>query len=259
MWNPRGEDPRPFMLHRKMWEWLFIAQALAERDMLRPGRVGLGFGVGQEPLVALFASMSCDVVATDQPRARAVSTGWTDSAIEWAGGLAGLNRDGLCPDDLFARHVRYREVDMNALPRELRNFDFTWSSCALEHLGSLQAGADFVLAQMRCLRPGGVAVHTTENNVSSNEDTLETGGTVLFRRRDVDDLERRLRDAGHSIDVDYTEGTTPADLHVDVPPYSDVHLRTTLSQHVTASLALVIEKGGAGPTRPGWLRLRARS
>ena len=70
---------------------------------------------------------------------------------------------------------------------------------------------------MRCLRPGGVAVHTTEYNVSSNEDTLETGGTVLFRRRDVDDLERRLRDAGHSIDIDYTEGTTPADLHVDVP------------------------------------------
>ena len=47
MWNPHGEDPRPFMLHRKMWEWLFIAQALAERDMLRPGRVGLGFGVGR--------------------------------------------------------------------------------------------------------------------------------------------------------------------------------------------------------------------
>ena len=101
MWNPCGEDPRPFMLHRKMWEWLFIAQALAERDMLRPGRVGLGFGVGREPLVALFASMSCDVVATDQPRACAVSTGWTDSEIEWAGGLAGLNQDGLCPDDLF--------------------------------------------------------------------------------------------------------------------------------------------------------------
>ena len=51
---------------------------------------------------------------------------------------------------------------MNHLPDDLRGFDFTWSSCALEHLGTLAAGADFVVAQMDCLRPGGVAVHTTE-------------------------------------------------------------------------------------------------
>ena len=25
-------------LHRKLWEWFFITEALAERDMLRPGR-----------------------------------------------------------------------------------------------------------------------------------------------------------------------------------------------------------------------------
>jgi len=56
MWNPEGTDPRPIMLHRKMWEWLFICESLAERGMLRPGRRGLGFGVGREPLVALFAS-----------------------------------------------------------------------------------------------------------------------------------------------------------------------------------------------------------
>ena len=36
----------------------------------------------------------------------------------------------------------------------------------------------------------------------------------------------RLRGAGHGIDVDFTQGATPEDLHVDVPPYTDVHLRT---------------------------------
>ena len=40
------------MLHRKMWEWLFIAEALRERGMLAAGRRGVGFGVGQEPLVS---------------------------------------------------------------------------------------------------------------------------------------------------------------------------------------------------------------
>jgi hypothetical protein len=253
MWNPLGEDPRPFMLHRKMWEWLFIAEALSERDMLRPGRTGVGFGVGKEPLVALFAEAGCNVVATDQPPELAESTGWTDSAVEWAGGLVGLNDDGLCPPDQFAHHVRYRHVDMNALPKDMRGFDFSWSSCAFEHLGSLQAGADFLVTQMQCLRPGGIAVHTTEYTVSSNTDTIETGGTVLYRRRDIEALAQRLQRAGHTIDIDYSEGTTPEDLHVDTPPYTNTHLRTTLGEYVTTSLALIIQKGVRRPRSFGGL------
>lgn len=35
---------------------------------------------------------------------------------------------------------------------------------------------------------------------------------------------------------------TPEDLHVDTPPFTNVHLRTTLGEYVTTSLALVIEK-----------------
>lgn len=48
-----GEQER---LNRKIWEWCYVAEALSERGMLLPGRRGLGFAVGQEPLVALFAS-----------------------------------------------------------------------------------------------------------------------------------------------------------------------------------------------------------
>jgi hypothetical protein len=253
MWNPKGEDPRPFMLHRKMWEWLFIAQALAERDMLRPGRRGLGFGVGKEPLVSLLASYGCDIVATDQPAEQAVASGWTDSQIEWSGGLDGLNEDGLCSPEDFEHHVRFRPVDMNAIPADLRDFDFTWSSCAFEHLGSLEAGTDFVVNQLECLRPGGIGVHTTEYTVSSNQDTISEGATVLYRRRDIEALVRRLRRAGHLIEMDYSEGTTPEDVHVDTPPYTNTHLRTMLGQYVTTSVALIIEKGAG---RRGLLRLR---
>src|SRR5271165_483180 len=224
MWAT-GDDARDVMLHRKMWEWLFIAEALRERGMLAAGRRGVGFGVGKEPLVALFAGAGCDVVATDQPHGSAVASGWTDSEVEWAGGLENLNTHALCPDELFVRRVRYRAVDMNAIATDLRGFDFTWSSCALEHLGSLGAGADFVVAAMECLRPGGVAVHTTEFLVSSEDDTVEAGGTVLYRRRDIEALVKRLRRAGHDIDMDYHLGDTPEDRHVDVAPYTDVHLR----------------------------------
>ena len=255
MWASGDEDGRDVMLHRKMWEWLFIAEALRERGLLAPGRTGLGFGVGQEPLVALFADEGCDVVATDQPHGAAVASGWTASEVEWAGGLEHLNTHGLCPDELFVRRVRFRPVDMNAIPDDLRGFDFTWSSCALEHLGTLGAGADFVVAQMECLKPGGVAVHTTEYLVGSNDDTVEAGGTVFYRRRDIEALVDRLRRAGHAIDVDFTLGSTPEDLHVDVAPYTDVHLRTRLGGYETTSLALVITKGSG---RRRLLRARDR-
>jgi hypothetical protein len=249
IWVSGDEDTREVMLHRKMWEWLFIAEALRERGMLEPGRRGLGFGVGQEPLAALFAAEGCDITATDQPHEAARASGWSDSATEWASSVEHLNHFGLCAGDTFTQRAHFRAVDMTAIPSDLRDFDFTWSSCAFEHLGTLSAGADFVVAQMDCLKPGGVAVHTTEFLVSSNDDTVEAGGTVFYRRRDVEDLVARLRRLGHDIDVDFTEGTTPDDLHVDVPPYSDVHLRTELSGYVTTSLALVVTKKSQGRRR----------
>jgi SAM-dependent methyltransferase len=254
MWAGGDHDTRTVMLHRKMWEWLFIAEALRERSMLAPDRTGLGFGVGQEPLAAVFAAEGCTLVATDQPQETAVTSGWTDSESEWAAGVDHLNEHGLCAPDAFAEQVRFRAVDMNHLPADLRDFDFTWSSCAFEHLGTLQAGADFVVAQMDCLKPGGVAVHTTEYLLSPGEDTVEAGGTVLYRRRDIEALATRLTRLGHDIDVDFTEGATPDDLHVDVPPYSDVHLRTELSGYVTTSLALVVTKGA----RRRWRRRGAQ-
>ena len=204
--------------------------------------------------MALFADAGCDVVATDQPHESAVASGWTDSASSGPAAWSGLNELGLCGAAAFAQRVTFRPVDMNALPADLTGFDFTWSSCALEHLGTLGAGMDFVVAQMACLRPGGVAVHTTEYLVSSNDATVEAGGTVFYRRRDIEALVARLRRAGHDVDMDYTLGATPEDEHVDVPPYTDVHLRTELAGYVTTSLALIVTKGDGTPRRRGLLR-----
>ena len=230
-WDPDGSDPK--------------------RNMLVRGRRGLGFGVGREPLVALFASFGPEIVATDLDPARALAAGWTDSGGEYADGIEGLNDHHLCPPEQFAARVTYRNVDMNQVPSDLGGFDFTWSSCAFEHLGNLAAGADFVVEQMRCLAPGGVAVHTTEFNVSSNDQTVESGATVLYRRRDIEALVKRLRKLGYAITCDFTEGNTSADRHVDVPPFSETHLRTTLGEFVTTSIGLIIEKPSAGSGRLG--------
>lgn len=241
-WDPDGTDPKELLLHRKTWEWLFIAEALSERLMLGTGRTGIGFGVGREPLVALFASEGCTILATDLHPEKAEATGWRQSGAEYADGLAGLNEAGLCAPDAFDRQVTYRDVDMTRLPLDLGEFDFSWSSCAFEHLGSIEAGADFLVGQMQVVRPGGVAVHTTEFNCSSDDRTISEGGTVLYRRCDLVSIADRLVDEGYRITLDLTEGDSPADRHIDVPPFSDTHLRTMLGEFVTTSVGLIIEK-----------------
>jgi 2-polyprenyl-3-methyl-5-hydroxy-6-metoxy-1,4-benzoquinol methylase len=243
-WAERMHEP--FKLHRKLWEFCYIAQALDERGMLRPGMRGVGFAVGQEPLPALFASMGCEVLATDLGEEDAQGTGWIETN-QHAGSLDDLSRPEVCPPSEFARRVSFRAVDMNAIPSDLRGFDFLWSSCSLEHLGSLRHGAQFIHNAMHCLRPGGWAVHTTEYNLSSNGPTIEHGGAVIFRRRDLRLLAAELAAAGHEIHLDFTEGTRAEEYHVDRPPYTlSPHLRLELGGHVATSFGLIIRKAGGG-------------
>ncbi len=85
---------------------------------------------------------------------------------------------------------------MNAIDADLQGFDFTWSSCCFEHLGCIGGRHAVRLNSVeRCLRPGGVAVHTAELNLSSDDATIATGLPWLYRRRDMLAL-NMLRGAG---------------------------------------------------------------
>ena len=84
---------------------------------------------------------------------------------------------------------------MNDISSDLSNFDFCWSCCALEHLGSLSAGMRFIERSLDTLRPGGWAVHTTEFNIFSDVATIERGATVLYRQRDLRWLMEHLQRA----------------------------------------------------------------
>ena len=250
-WATRMGERR-LHLHRKVWEWCFIAQALQERGQLGPGRRGLGFAVGQEPLPALFASLGCQITATDQTTDAARSGGWVDAAMH-AADRAELNRRALCPPKEFSERVEFRFVDMRAVPDDLSGFDFVWSACSLEHLGSLEAGEAFIFDALKCLRPGGIAVHTTEFNLSSEDETIGAGGlgdgrtwpTGLYRRQDIEGIGQRLRDECHAISLSFNLGAGKADWSVDRPPYQQqVHLRLELGEFVTTSYGLIIEKDG---------------
>jgi len=234
-----GEAPRP---HRKQWEFVWLLASLEKAGLLRPGLRGLGFGSGREKLPALFAHYGIDVVASDTLPEQAMASGWAEGA-QHAASLADLFDPGVVSEAAFARHASFRPVDMNAIPPDLAGFDFCWSICALEHLGSLRHGLGFIEASLATLRPGGMALHTTEFNLSSDFETLETPGLSLFRRRDILALAERLVQAGHRVwPVNLHPGHRPLDTHVDVPPYSMPHLKIAAEGWVATSIGIAVQR-----------------
>lgn len=232
-----GEPPR---LHRKQWEFCYILQALETRGMLAPGKRGLGFGVGREPLVAAIAARGCEVTATDLAADAQQAHHWAQTE-QHAAGLALLNDRGLCPPADFAARVRWETADMRAVPAHLTGYDFTWSACAFEHLGSLGAGIDFVLASLRTLRPGGVAVHTTEYSIHDRWRTRAHGATVIYRRRDLERLFARAATMGFETQANWHAGSQPLDDYVDMPPYSpDRHVKLAYRGLTVTSFGLVL-------------------
>ena len=231
-----------YAYHRKLWEFVFILQSLKDHGMLSPGFRGLGFAVGTEHIPDLLASCGVSVLATDLNLEQGMAKGWADSN-QLASSKADLY-SGISAKEQFDQLVDFANVDMNAIPSTLQDFDFCWSSCAFEHLGSIDAGIAFVKNSLKTLRSGGLAVHTTEFNLSSDEDTVASGGTVLFRRRDFCEIASALRTEGHTVaPMNFYQGSHPLDQYIDMPPYSnDAHLRLSLMEYTTTSFGLVILK-----------------
>lgn len=240
-WAARmGELPR---FHRKQWEHITILEATRQAGLLTAGRSALGFGVGTEPVPAVLASFGLRVLATDQPRARAAH--WTRHG-EHADSVEALSKPTILdPAELFER-VRFRAVDMNDIPDGLGTHDLVWSSCAMEHLGSPERGLEFVKQSLRFLRPGGLAVHTTELDLTPGETTIDYGHCALYRLADLTQLQQDVLDLGFSMTLNpYVPLDHPADRQI-APPMSvgkeKFHLKLALYRSITTSFALVIRR-----------------
>lgn len=235
-----NEEPK---FHRKQWEFVYIMQALWERGCISKGSKGLVFAAGSEPGPSIFANYGCDILATDIFPEKGKKMGWTD-ADQLCFGIESLNKRGLCSEETLQKHITYRAVDMNHIPADVRGYDFNWSSCSFEHLGSIEKGLIFLKEQLKTLKPGGWAVHTTEFNISSDHKTTETGDTVIFRHRDIEKIIQELRKEGHFVEeVDYSLGCLPEDYMIDyIPHQQKVHLKLQLDEYVVTSIGLIIQK-----------------
>jgi hypothetical protein len=119
----------PVWLHRKLWEWAFIYERLRKMGVLRPGTNGLVFGVGTEPLPAVFASLGAHITATDAP----VGHNW-DRSSDPSDHRNTLFHSDKIDRESFDDRVAFEYCDMNDIPGHLTDYDFCWSSCSFEHL-----------------------------------------------------------------------------------------------------------------------------
>lgn len=253
-----GQLHTPVLYHRKLWELAYVLQAIHEHGHLHAGARGLGFGCGVEPIPSYLASHDIAVTVTDLPPEDAYSRGWVETN-QHAASLEQSYQPLMVGRDKFEALVDLRAVDMNAIPPDLAGYDFCWSVCALEHLGSIRQGLDFIENSLATLRPGGLAVHTTEFNIDADGPTIDNWPTVLFQRGHVEALAERLRGQGHMVaPLNFDLGDKPMDRFIDLPPWSHdtpaylnqwlgypAHLKVGADGFVCTCYGIIVTKAGS--------------
>lgn len=210
------------IMHRKIWELCYVPQALYENLRIKEGMKGIVFGAGEEPLPALFATLGADITVTDLHPDKVKGMGWAESN-QHTNSLEKVFYENIIDKETFDKKVSLEYVDMNDIPRELDGkYDFCWSVCALEHLGSIQNGLNFIENSLNVLKPGGLAVHTTEYNYTNEIHTIDNWPTVFFQDKHFIELAEKLRKKGFNVaDISFDIGNKPLDRYIDIPPYSE--------------------------------------
>ena len=250
-----GQLQIPVVYHRKIWELCYALQAMHENGHMIPGAKGLGFGCGTEPIPSYLTARGVAVTVTDQLPEDAEAQGWAQSNQHTAT-LDQVHNPALVSREQFDRLASLRYVDMNAIPDDLRGYDFCWSICALEHLGSIEKGLAFIKNSLKTLRPGGLAIHTTEFNINSQGPTIDNWPTVLFQRQHFERLAQELGSHGHYVaPLDFDVGQKPLDRFIDMPPWTDqlplemsacigdpLHLKLSVDGFICTCFGVVIRK-----------------
>ena len=234
----------PVNYQRKQWEWIYIYYQLLKSEVISPGKKGLGFGVGKEPLAAIFASRGCQILATDAPTEN--SSGWINTD-QHASNINSLVQQNILNIDEFRNLCKFKFLDMNQHYLIPEGYDFHWSSCVIEHLGGLSNIKSFLIESGKKLNPDGIAVHTTEFNLTSNENTYSEVDCYVFRRVDIDLLDKELKMNGLNMKkIIFNVGSHPYNYHIDISSTkastSDLHLRNLIGDFACTSMGIVIHK-----------------
>ena len=222
---------------RRQWTFAYILQVLRQYGMLEPGACGVGFGVSDEPLPAFLAKTGVSAVAPHRVRQHDGPAGGLGTPLDRRRAPAMID------DAAFDQLVSFHPADPGAIPRELVNFDFTWSTDAASRLGSIAAGLGFLRNSIRCLRPGGLAVHVFDFDLSHRGSIIETPAISLLRRNDVEQIALDLISRGHEVaQIKVEAGRLPWRQHVDLPGGSPAEILDATAGIPNTAFGIVVRR-----------------
>jgi SAM-dependent methyltransferase len=151
------------LIHRKDWEWALGIKAMERFDKLNGNSVAIGIGTGREEILFHLTNKIKHVFATDLYDGKS----WRNFApMDF-----GTETKKYAP-------IRYREnaltvIKMNGTKLEFKDdyFDIAFSFSSIEHFGGENhiGGLKCMKEIERILKPGGVAVITTEYIINNKE------------------------------------------------------------------------------------------
>jgi FkbM family methyltransferase len=232
-------------LHSKQFQnYAIMEGANSVLDLDYAPKKAIGFGVGIEPIPAALAKIGFHVTATDYLDGE-ISEAWknTEQLIE---SPSDLNSRGILTPDEFEELITFINMDMNSIPSEFHEaFHFVWSSCALGHIGGYKQGLEFLVNSANLLMPGGIAIHSTELDVSPGTDKYDSPTLSLYRLEDLIECVEALRRNGFTVaelDID-RKWNGKSEKFVDSEPWGErPHLRIDVFGREILSIVIRIER-----------------
>jgi SAM-dependent methyltransferase len=147
-----AEEPR---LHRKQWEFAQIFRALQSVGVLNGTSRGLSMGGGMERLLYAVVRHTGHLTVTDLYEA---DSSWNEARLEDPDCAV----KAAAPFPVDRDRLSARRMDMRELTFPSGSFDFCYSSCAIEHIGTYDDFVRHLEETRRVLKDDGVYVLTTE-------------------------------------------------------------------------------------------------
>lgn len=222
---------------RAEWEQAWIISMLASLGLVAEGKRGIAIETREERVAAVIAARGVTVLATG---AEALGR----DALEARRNM--LFHPAVVHAADFEERVRFHRLDPREIGRvEQDDIDFCVSLDMPGRLGSVEATLEFLMASLAPLKPGGVALHTLPFNLTSDQMTWEFPGLTLLRRRDIEELHRRLAREGHAmLPFNTHPGHAPEDERVTSVPGAMPGHRQRNGVLVSTSFGLAIRKAG---------------
>src|SRR5688572_15464595 len=222
---PSGEET----FHRKICELNQTLYVLRTLPRLAPDAVALGIGCGHEEPMYFLANRVARVVATDLYQGEYIGGESDADVLEHPAKYA--------PFNYRQDHLEVRRMNGLSLDAAESTFDFAFCLSSIEHFGSINDKHKALREMFRVLKPGGVAVVTTEVVLNRLG-----GGRQYFA---ASELLRLVGDAGFALDqpldlrIEREYAESPLALPMDTFTTPHVVLRNFRTIYTSVSLFLM--------------------